>query len=193
MKKIAYSILTLLASVLCLEAGAQDKNSNDLNMKEKTLVVYFSRTGENYAVGNIDKGNTEIIAEMIAEKTGGTLFQIVPEKAYPDNYKECIDQAKKELNSNARPAVKGDVNVEEYDTIFLGYPNWWGDVPMPLYTFIVIPFCTHEGSGLGSTPKKLAATCKGATFLTGLTVRGATAQNSRDEARQAVNKWLEAL
>ena len=202
MKKIMYSILTLLASTFCLEACAQDKNSNDLNMKENTLVVYFSRTGENYAVGNIDKGNTEIIAEMIAEKTGGTLFQIVPEKAYPDNYKECIDQAKKELNTNARPAVKGDVNIEEYDTIFIGYPNWWGDVPMPLYTLIekhnwqgktVIPFCTHEGSGLGSTPKKLAASCKGATFLTGLAVRGATAQNSRDEARKAVSDWLEAL
>ncbi len=173
-------------------------------MKEnpKTLVVYFSRTGENYAVGSIDKGNTEIIAEMIAEKTGGTLFQIVPEKAYPDNYKECIDQAKKELNSNARPSIKGNVNVDEYDTIFIGYPNWWSDVPMPLYTFIekhswqgktVIPFCTHEGSGLGSTPKKLAASCKGATLLKGLAVRGATAQNSRDEARQAVNDWLETL
>jgi len=202
MKKIVYSILTLLASTFCLEACAQDKNSKDLNMKEKTLVVYFSRTGENYAVGNIDKGNTEIIAEMIAEKTDGTLFQVVPEKAYPDNYKECIDQAKKELNSNARPAIKSDVNVDEYDTIFIGYPNWWGDVPMPLYTLIekhnwqgktVIPFCTHEGSGLGSTPKKLAASCKGATFLTGLAVRGATAQNSRDEARKAVSDWLEAL
>ena len=202
MKKIVYSILTLLASTFCLEARGQDKNSNDLNMKEKTLVVYFSRTGENYAVGNIDKGNTEIIAEMIAEKTGGTLFQIVPEKAYPDNYKECIDQAKKELNTNARPAIKGDVNVDEYDTIFIGYPNWWGDIPMPLYTFIekhnwqgktVIPFCTHEGSGLGSTSKKLATSCKGATILKGLAVRGATAQNSRDEARKAVNDWLAGL
>ena len=202
MKKIVYYILTLLASTFCLEACAQDRNSKDLHMKEKTLVVYFSRTGENYAVGNIDKGNTEIIAEMIAEKTGGTLFQVVPEKAYPDNYKECIDLAKKELNSNARPTVKGDVNVEEYDTIFIGYPNWWGDVPMLLYTFIekhnwqgktVIPFFTHEGSGLGSTPKKLAASCKGATFLTGLAIRGVIAQNSRDEARKAVSDWLEAL
>ena len=77
MKKIVYYILTLLASTFCLEACAQDRNSKDLHMKEKTLVVYFSRTGENYAVGNIDKGNTEIIAEMIAEKTGGTLFQVV--------------------------------------------------------------------------------------------------------------------
>lgn len=202
MKKINYFIMAILVSAFCLEASAQVKNTKDLNMKEKTLVVYFSRTGENYAVGNIDKGNTEIIAEMIAEKTGGTLFQIVPEKAYPDNYKECIDLAKRELNSNARPDIKGDVDVEEYDTIFIGYPNWWGDVPMPLYTFIekhnwhgktVIPFCTHEGSGLGSTPKELAVSCKGATFQKGLAVCGATAQNSRDEARKAVNDWLEAL
>lgn len=106
------------------------------------------------------------------------------------------------MNTNARPAIKGDVNVNEYDTIFIGYPNWWGDVPMPLYTFIekhywqgkiVIPFCTHEGRELGSTPKKLAASCKGATLLIGLAVRGTTAQNSSDETRQAVNDWLEEL
>lgn len=89
--------------------------------------------------------------------------------------------------------------VEDYDVIFIGYPNWWGDAPMPVYTFIekhnwqgktVIPFCTHEGSGLGDTESKLGKACEGATFCKGLAVRGATAQRSKDQARKAVTGWL---
>ncbi|MDE6369322.1 MAG: flavodoxin, partial [Muribaculaceae bacterium] len=178
----------------------------EINMKnsDKTLVVFFSHIGENYAVGNITEGNTHIIANMIADATGAKTFEIVPEKAYPESYNECIDVAKKELQSNARPAIKDDIDISEYDTIFLGYPNWWGQPPMCVFTFIeghdwkgktVIPFITHEGSGMGGTDRKIAEACKGANVAVGkgLAVRGATAQNDRDTAHKTVTKWLEKL
>ena len=92
--------------------------------------------------------------------------------------------------------------MENYDIIFIGYPNWWGDMPMPVYTFIgkhhwqgkaVIPFCTHEGSGLSDTGNKLKTACKGATLLKGLAVRGATAQNAQAQAKESVKDWLSKL
>ncbi|WP_287641637.1 flavodoxin [Bacteroides sp.] len=169
---------------------------------KKILVTFFSRAGENYNVGHIEKGNTHIIAEMIAQETGATLFRIQPVTPYPDDYTECTEVAKRELKSHARPAVKGDVAVEDYDIIFIGYPNWWGDMPMPVYTFIekhdwqgktVIPFCTHEGSSLSGTEGKLKSACQGSKILKGLAVRGATAQNKQEQARQSVKNWLNKL
>lgn len=165
----------------------------------KTLVVFFSRTGENYAVGYIKKGNPHIIAEMIAEETDDTLFQVEPLKAYPANYTKCTEVAKQEMESKARPAIKGDVAVEDYDVIYIGYPTWWGDMPMPVYTFIekhnwqgktVVPFCTHEGSGLSDTENKLKKACEGATILKGLAILGTTAQKSQEQARKTVINWL---
>lgn len=190
----------LLTATLPVTSYSESKTSNNDNMEnKKTLVVFFSRTGENYAVGNIKKGNTHIIAEMIAEETNGALFQIEPSKAYPEDYTECTEVAKKEVESKARPAIKGDMAVEEYDVVYIGYPNWWGDMPMPVYTFIekhnwhgktVAPFCTNEGSGLSDTESKLKKACEGATILKGLAVRGTTAQNSQEQARKAVKAWL---
>lgn len=170
--------------------------------RKKVLVAFFSRADENYNVGYIEKGNTQIIAEMIARETDGTLFHIETVTPYSANYVKCIEVAKKELNTKARPVIKGDAHVENYDIVFLGYPNWWGDVPMAVYTFIekhdwqgktVIPFCTHEGSGLGSTENKLKHACKGATFLKGLAVQGSTAQNRQTLAKQSVTNWLDKL
>ena len=168
----------------------------------KILVAFFSHTGENYAVGNITKGNTHIIAEMTAEATSGRLFEIEPVKEYPKSYDTCVDVAKKEKGRGERPAVKNDIAVENYDIIFIGYPNWWGDMPMPVYTFIerhqwagktVIPFCTHEGSGLSGTEKYIANACKRAKVEKGLAVKGATAQNKHEQARMAVAQWLERM
>ena len=170
----------------------------------KKLVVFFSHTGENYNVGNIEKGNTHIIADMIAEATGADSFEIVPEKEYPNDYNTCIEIAKKELQSDARPAVKGDIKVEDYDVIFIGYPNWWGNPPMCVYSFIekhdwngktVIPFITHEGSGMGGTDRKIASACKGAETLTGkgLAIQGKVAQENQTSAQQSVDSWLERL
>ena len=161
-------------------AGTSDAASH------RTLVVYFSQTGEQYGVGTITKGNTEIIAEMIAAETKGDLFHVETVASYPFEYKAQTDVAMKELRAKARPAVKGDVkDFDSYDTVYIGYPIWWGDLPMAMYTFIekhdwngkrVIPFCTHAGSGLAGTPGKVASACKGATVLEGLAVTGTTAQ-----------------
>lgn len=216
MKKIISMVVMFVASALSIVSCANNNTTTtnetsknkENNMStsisgKKTLVVFFSHTGENYGVGNISEGNTHIIAKMIAEATGGSLFEIVPEKEYPhDSYDEVVEIAKQEKAQKARPAINGDVKIEDYDVVFIGYPNWWGDMPMPVYTFlekhdwtgkVVVPFCTHEGSGLSSTEKYIAEACKGATVAKGLAVRGATAQNNRDQARKSVNSWIEKL
>ncbi len=201
MKRII-SLITILCA--CgISIFAQDTNSKENKMKDKkVLIAFFSRTGENYNVGNICKGNTHIIAEMIANETDGKLFQIEPVKPYPDEYMPCVEIAKEEKATNARPAIKGDIPVEDYDVIFLGYPNWWGDMPMAVYTFIekhkwegktVVPFCTHEGSGLSGTERLIEQACKGATITKGLAVKGTTAQNSQNQAKKTVQSWLNKL
>ncbi len=203
MKNIIRWGIGMLMLALPAPAFARDdkqQENKDMKTDKKVLVAFFSRAGENYAVGNITKGNTCIVAEFIAEATGGELFEIVPAQKYPHSYDDCIDVAKKEQSAAARPAITGDIAVEDYDTVFIGYPNWWGDMPMAVYTFIerhdwhgknVIPFCTHEGSGLSGTDKRLAKACNGATVGTGLAMRGATAQNSREQAKKSVLTWLE--
>ena len=170
----------------------------------KILVVYFSRTGEQYSVGTIDKGNTAIVAEMIAEKTGADLYEILPETDYyPYTYKELTDVAKKEQSEKARPKIKGELpDVSKYDTIFIGAPVWWGDWPMIMYTFFesvnlsgkkLVPFSTHEGSGLSGFDKKLASAAPKATVLTGQAFRGGDCQNKQADVRATVNKWIDGL
>lgn len=166
----------------------------------KILVAYFSRTGENYGVGYIEKGNTHIIADMIAEQTGGDTFEIRTVTPYPDEYDECTEAAKQEQDENARPELAESVEgMEDYDVIFLGFSNWWGDMPMAVYTFLescdfsgktIVPFCTHEGSGLSSTESSIADSCPNAEVLDGLAIRGSVAQNSQDEAAESVAEWL---
>ena len=183
--------------------SAQNISVKERHMNtKKILVAFFSRTGENYAVGHIEQGNTHIVAEMIASATGGTLFRIEPATPYPDDYRACTEVAQREKRSKARPALVGDIAAEEYDVIFLGYPNWWGDLPMCVYTFleqhdwqgkIVIPFCTHEGSGLSDTENRLQEACRGASVLNGLAVRGSVAQNEREKAWKQVLEWLKQL
>lgn len=204
MKKVICTLILILTSTLWLSSCAQN-STKDNNMKltdKKILVVFFSRTGENYAVGNITKGNTHIVAELIADITGGELCEIVPEKAYPKKYDACVEIAQKEKETSARPAIKGNITVENHDIIFVGYPNWWGDMPMPVYTFIdknkwngktVIPFCTHEGSGLSDTETRIAEACKGATVRKGLAIKGYDAQNGREKTRKYIQKWIDEL
>ncbi len=170
------------------------------------LVVYFSRTGEQYRVGVIDKGNTAIVAEMIVEATGADSFEILPqEDYYPYTYDELTDVAKKEQNENARPAYAGEVpDFSQYDTVFIGAPVWWGDWPMILYTFFennaealsgktLIPFSTHEGSGLSGFDRKLASALPNSTVGEGLAIQGNDAQNNQDSVRSKVNDWLSGL
>lgn len=204
MKRIGATLTALLLAVL-LPAFTHAQNTlvkeRYMNTK-KILVAFFSRAGVNYAVGHIEQGNTHIVAEMIASATGGTFFRIEPATPYPDDYRACTEIAQREKRSKARPALAGDIAAEVYDVIFLGYPNWWGDLPMCVYTFleqhdwqgkVVIPFCTHEGSGLSDTENRLREACRGASVLNGLAVRGSAAQNEREKARKQVLEWLKQL
>ena len=168
----------------------------------KILVAVFSRADENYGVGYITVGNTMKLAQVIAEKTGAELFEVAPAKKYPADYDTCIDVAKKEQNQKARPAIAQDKDISEYDVIFLGYPVWWGDIPMCMYTFIeahnwagktVIPFCTHEGSGSGRTERTLKSSLKGAEVKRVMAMRGGTAQNNAPEVERTVDRWLKTL
>ena len=169
-----------------------------------TLVLYFSRTGEQYVVGVIDKGNTAIVAEMIAEQTGADLFEVLPaDDHYPMTYEALTDVAKQEQNDNARPAYSGELpDLSKYSTIFIGAPVWWGDWPMIMYTVFenndfsgktLIPFSTHEGSGLSGFDEKLAGACPDSTVGKGLAIEGNDAQNNQEKARESVSGWLAEL
>ncbi len=170
------------------------------------LVVYFSRTGEQYTVGVIDEGNTAIVAKMISDQTDADLFEVLSvDDHYPMTYSELTDVAKQEQNDNARPEYVGEVpDLSQYSTIFIGAPVWWGDWPMIMYTFFennvdaltgkkLVPFSTHEGSGLSGFDKKLASACPHGTILEGLAIHGNDCQNRQDSVRSTVNAWLEGL
>ena len=169
------------------------------SLSAKSLVVYFSHTGEQYKVGTITEGNTAIIAKMIASKTGSDMFEVVPEKAYPKKYKECIDVAKDEQRKNVRPAYKGEFDTSGYDTVYIGWPVWWGDLPMVLYTFLeshdlngktIVPFTTHEGSGLANAASAMKKLYPKSDVKRGLAVYGHVAQNERAKAEKSVDEWL---
>lgn len=184
--------------------GKVSEDVSDTSKQNKILVAYFSRTGENYGVGVVEKGNTSIIADMISSELGADSFEISRETPYPQGYNDTTDEAKKEQAENARPPISSTINnFDDYDVIFLGYPIWWGDMPMPVYTFLesydfsgktIVPFCTHAGSGLSSTVKSIQEECHKATVLEeGIAVEGTKAQNNQDEARAEVLAWLEKL
>ena len=166
------------------------------------LVAYFSLAGEQYVVGNIEKGNTQIIAEMIAEETGADLFSIEPVVPYPDTYEELLEVSQQESLDNPPEIAQLVENMEQYDTVFIGSPVWWSDLPAIVAGFLqeydfsgktVIPFSTHEGSGLGRIPQTISALVPDAAVLDGLSVRGQTAQESPDEAQAEVTAWLKDL
>lgn len=165
------------------------------------LILYYSRKGENYfngSIKNIDKGNTEIVAEFIQKAVGGDLFELDTVKPYDKDYYVCIEEAKAELNANARPELKEYIDsIDEYDNIFVCGPCWWGTFPCAVFTQLerldftgkkVMAVMTHEGSGLGSCEKDLKKLCKGASFGKGLAVHGADALNSENK----VSDWAKS-
>ena len=167
------------------------------------LVIYFSRSGENYFGGqlkNIEKGNTEVIAEYIQEIAGADLFKVEPAVEYPADYMECIDVAKKEQQADARPEIKEILeSIDEYDIIYIGFPNWWGTLPMPMWTLldqldfegkIVKPFVTHEWSGFGSSQKDLDKLCAGAEIKKGLSIPGANVYDVKDKVERWINETV---
>lgn len=166
---------------------------------KKPLIAYYSRKGNNYLNGSIvylEVGNTEVVAKIIQEKTGGDLFEIDTIKTYPEDYTETTNVAMEEKRKNARPELIRVVDqMDLYDVIYLGYPNWWGTFPMAVFTFLesynfsgktIIPFCTHEGSGLGNSERDIRKLCPNAKVLPGIAIRGGSAKN----AGNSVKSWL---
>ena len=197
MKKIVLALLLMLFVVAGCSANnqsAENQANTDDNTNEQTndqttitddskiLIAYFSRSG-----------NTEEIANQINELVGGTLVKIETVEPYPDSYSETVDIAQQELEQNARPAIQNlNIDMNDYDTIFIGYPIWWHDAPMAVYTFLesydftgktVIPFCTSGGSDIDESLSGIEAAVSGATLL-----EGVTANDSSD-----VQSWLENI
>lgn len=159
-----------------------------MDSQKNILVAYFSHSG-----------NTRVIAEDIHEAVGGDLFEIVTVNRYPDDYDACVHQASQEQDDHARPDLSTHVeDMDPYDVIFLGYPDWWGTMPMAVWTFLeeygfsgktIIPFCTHEGSGLGHSEKDLAKLCPTAKLLQGLAIKGSRVGSVQKD----VSEWLHGL
>jgi flavodoxin len=165
----------------------------------KSLVAYFSRKGNNYVGGsivNLPIGNTEVLAKKIQELTGSDTFEIKTVKSYPEDYTETTNVAKEELSKNARPKLTEIVDdMDSYDVIYIGYPNWYGTMPMAVFTFLesydfsgktIIPFCTHEGSGLRQSMRDIKKLCPNSRVLDGLAIKGGSVNRGQND----VSAWL---
>lgn len=168
--------------------AVEENTREETNTGSKTLILYFSMSG-----------NTQTVVNYIHDAIGGDIIRLETVETYPEDYNELVDYAQQEQQENARPELKTTIeNIDGYDTIFLGYPNWWGDLPMPIYTFLdeydlsgktIAPFITHGGSGLSGTDENIQAEEPDATVTEGLAIYGDDAQNSQSE----VEDWLEEL
>ena len=167
-----------------------------------SIIIYFSRAGENYVGGSIQRletGNTEIAARLLQQETQGEIFRLEPKTPYSDLYRECVAQAREEMQRDARPALAAyPQSMEKFDTVYLAYPNYCGTMPMPVFTFLdhydftgktICPLCTHEGSGMGHSEEDIRRLCPGATVKAGLAVRGAQAA----QAGPAIHAWITSL
>ena len=165
----------------------------------KKLIAFYSRADENYVNGQIKTlavGNTEIAAEIIHELTGADMFKIEQAVPYSKDYSECIAEAQTHQKQNARPQLKAcPESIDGYDTIYLGFPNYWSTMPMAVFTFLekfdfggktIKPFCTHEGSGLGSSVADIKKLCPKANVEKGLAIHG----GSVGKSKAAIEKWL---
>lgn len=163
------------------------------------LVAFYSRADENYfggAMRYIEVGNTEKLARMIADAAGADLFKIEQKEPYAADYNTCIEQAKKDLHADARPELENNLkSIDDYSEIYIGFPNYWGTMPMAVFTFLeqfdwagktIHPFVTHEGSGFGRSESDLKKTCKGADVQKGLSVQGSMVE----AAKEKVNSWV---
>lgn len=164
------------------------------------IIVYFSRKDENYvsgAIKNLTVGNTEVAADILHDLTGADLFKMEPIQEYSKDYNECIAQAQADQRRDARPELKVyPESLDGYDTVYLGFPNYWGTMPMAVFTFlehfdftgkVIFPFCTHEGSGMGRSEEDIRRLCPGATVAKGLAIHGGSVK----EAEPDIRKWIE--
>ena len=166
------------------------------------LIAYFSRADENYfsgALRTIPVGNTEVVAGLLEELTQADCFKIEPMQPYSADYNACIAEAQDDQRRDARPELREyPDSLDEYDTIYLGYPNYWGTMPMAVFTFLerfdfagktICPFCTHEGSGMGRSEADIRRICPGAKVVPGLAIHGSSAA----KAKAALEQWLERM
>ena len=203
--------LIAVLMMLCLLCGAAMAES-----APRILIAYVSRAGENYNVGTadpnsasaayagyIEQGNTQIVAETIAELTRGHLYHITTVEPYPDDYASMLARAQEELDADARPEFAGELpNLDDYDIIMIGYPIWHAATPRPVLTFLenydlsgktLIPFNTHEGSGQSGTVSEIAASAPNAEMLEGIAIQGKTAQEDADQTRELLSDWLSGI
>lgn len=171
-----------------------NKEKEDYSNK-KSIIIYFSRSDENYSVGYINKGNTEVVAEFIHEITKAPLFKVEPLNPYSKDYDTCIEEAKERQNNHNAPIVNSIPNISEYEVIYLGNPVYWGYMPEEMVTAlkdidftgkIIRLFTTHEGSGLGNIPSQIKRVCIGALVTDGLAIRGSSVANSKNR----VEDWI---
>ena len=165
----------------------------------KTLIAYFSRADENYFGGDlryVEVGNTEIVVDKMSKMIDADVFKIEMKIPYSKDYNKCIDEAKKDLKSGKRPEILPfPYDMNDYDTIVLGYPNYWGTMPMAVFTFLeqfdlsgkrILPFCTNEGSGMGRSERDLKEICPNSKISKGLPLNGSTVRSCGPE----VERWL---
>lgn len=173
-----------------------------MDKKNNVLIAYFSRAGKNYVKGeiiDIPVGNTKIVAEMIQKLTDGQMYEIITMKDYPVDYHEATKVAMEELRMRSRPEViRKPSDLQGIEIVFLGFPNWWGTMPMAVFTFLeayrwegkrIIPFCTHEGSGLGNSVRDIKITCPEAEVDQGIAIYGHEVPSSEKE----INKWVQEI
>lgn len=198
-RKIFMMLAGILLSLSCSGNQKKDIKNEQVMNKGKVLIVFFSHAGENYSVGNVKVGNTKLVADEIQKLTGGDMFEVVAEKSYDMPYNELIKVAQEEANQNEKPAFKGEVkNINEYDTVFIGGPIWWGTYPQVMFSFFdkydlngktLIPFTTHEGSGLADCVEDVKKAYPKANVLDGFAIYGHEARKSMEK----VDKWLKGL
>ena len=167
--------------------------------ESKTLIIYFSRAGENYSVGTVERGNTELIVDYLKKITKIKVFKIQPQVEYPVNYDETLKVVKNEQNINSRPQIKEPLtNIDDYDVILLGYPVWYGHLPNIVKTQLellnfegktIYPFNTHEGSETGNTIKEIKESAPKAIIKSGFPLEGQYAR--KRDSRKDIKKWLE--
>lgn len=167
----------------------------------KSLVLYFSRAGENYFGGvikSIEKGNTQVAAETIARLADADLFRIEPKVPYSNDYRECVDASRAELAAQARPEVVALPDISAYEVVYLGYPNWCGTIPMCVATVLesldfggktIRPFCTNEGSGMGASEADIKKLVPGAVVQQGLPLIGSHV----GDCSRKVSDWIAKL
>ena len=194
-KTIICAALAILTAAACMGQNKQNTKSN----MNKSIVIFFSHAGDNYSVGNIKVGNTKIVADNISEITGADQFEIVTHKYDGMAYTPLINLAKEEANRGELPPYEGSApDLSQYDTVFIGGPIWWGTYPQVMFTLFrdinldgktVIPFTTHEGSGLASTVSDVKKSFPKANVQKGWSIYGHEVRSGRAK----VEKWLNGL